>query len=185
MSQSQTTKPLPGALKTPSKGLARWETIRKVLTQLTAKLGFRLEIENADEAAQTGDGLRFKLRPGTLASDHPWKGVTRSGLTCLGGMVNSIEIGDTVVATGEGWCYLELNFTLDVEDGYVYSSALVSAYVRRGLTVPGDSGNTFYMGLFRVSSSGSITQSASRNIIVSACDDGSGTSSARLNVMQS
>lgn len=171
----------------PSQGLARWSTINKVLKELVGKLGFRLEIDGAEEMSQTGDGLYVKLgNQGTV--NHPWKGVIISGgLAVLGGYCNDIAVAGTTIGAGNGFAYLRVNFALDEEDGFVYTATLTGATLGSASSVPGDSpgSGTFYIPLFQYEGVRVISQSATRHMRVAACDDGSGDGKVLLNVLQS
>lgn len=170
----------------PTRGLATWSTVGRVLQDFARRFGIRLEIDGAEEAGQTPDGLYFKIRPGN-GSKTPWQGgISGSNIAVTGGYVNGIAVSSTVISGGTGVCWLQLSFDLDVEDQYVYSSELQSAIIQSGSSLPSDDGTsgTFYLPLFTFEGL-SIIQSASRYISVSACDDGSGEGRAAMLVHQS
>jgi len=183
---AENTKPKEARLMMPSKGLARWATIRATLQSLAKQVGFRLEIDGAESVEQTSDGLRFKLLPGG-GPDHPFKGVVKDGLlTILGGYANHILLDEVPIDEASGIAYITLTFTLDIEDGFVYSAILTDAELAYDTTLPADDGSSgiFYLALFTFDGT-AIIQSVTQNLRVKACDDGSGEGVAELYIIQS
>lgn len=176
MSLSQEAKQKDVKVVMPMSGLATWKTIGRVLKSLLAKMGYRLEIDGAESVEQTSDGLHFKLRPGTAEGDHPWRGIVESStLVCLGGLVNTIELDDELIAAGSGYCFVRTHWDLDIEHGYVFGAELVSAEIDTASSAPVDSPTTgmFHVILFTFDGS-LVIQNARRHLQLRVCDDNSG-----------
>jgi hypothetical protein len=186
---AENTKPKEIRLPMPKNGLAQWPTIAKVLKMLVEKLGFRLEIDGAESAEQTGDGLRFKLKPGEITGLHPFKGIPDgSDLICTGGFVNEFDLPDMEIDLGivsAGNAFVLLEFTVDIEDGYVYGATLDNAELAYFFELPENvpSAGQFYVPLFKFNGQ-TVSQSARRDIRVKLCDNGYGTGTPELYIIQ-
>lgn len=171
----------PGRLVTKT-GLAA------VLKQLAEGMGIRLEVDGAAWATQTGDGMALRIQPGGETVDHPWKGKYVSGtFSVLGGFVNSIEVPLTAVSGSSGFAFFKLTFALDVSDAFVHGGSLTDADLMFSSSVPSDDGavGEFHLVLFEYSGGAVVSQSATRHIQVRVCDDGTGTATGYLDIIQS
>lgn len=158
-----------------------------LIGQLAEQLGVRLQLDGADWVSELPDGMATKVRQSVQEADYPWKGRTISGdLWVLGGYVNDLEISSAEATLSNGIACLVLNFTLDVEDGFVYGGTLSSAAIDFFASKPPDDGSTgeFYIPLVTYDGTDVILQSARKHAIVGVCDNGAGTGTAVLNVIQ-
>lgn len=175
---------LPGQMRLVTK-----DQFLKVMRTVAAGFGVRLQVDGAQMAGQTADGAALRILPGGDTAAHPFKGERRSGsLWIRGGYVNTLEKDDVEIgasSTGVAWCKLE--FTLSTEFDFVFTAALTAATLEFGTTLPADDGTlaVFHLPLFTYASGFVAAQSVTQDLIVRACDNGSGTSTAELNVVQS
>ncbi len=194
MATSQTSEIQPGKkvrVRVPSGGmrLVSKALFLRVLAELVAGLGATLQVDGAQAASETADGAALKLLPGGGTAAHPFKGERRSGsLWIRGGYCNAIELDDEEIgASSTGVAWIKLEFTLGSEFDFVFTATLTAATLEHGTTLPTDDGTlaVFHLPLFTYASGLVTAQSVTQDLIVRACDDGSGTSTAALNVIQS
>lgn len=194
MATSQTSEIQPGKkvrVRVPSGGmrLVSKALFLRVLAELVAGLGATLQVDGAQAASETADGAALKLLPGGGTAAHPFKGERRNGVLWIrGGFVNALELDDEeidAVSTGHAWCRVE--FDLSVEFDFVFTAQLLSATLDHGPELPADDGRLgiFHVLLFSFTNGQVTSQSVTQHLVVRACDDGSGSGTAALSVIQS
>lgn len=170
----------------PTKGLAKWSTLGPLLEKLLLAQGLRISIDGAESATDGEGEVHFTLTPPTGAL-HPWKcSVVGGDLVMSGGSYNGTPVSGATL-TGTGWAWLAVEYSLTVEDDWVVAASLTSVTVDQGSTVPtndGDAGE-FYIALVQFDSGAVLSQAATNSISATVCDDGSGTGTAELNIIQS
>lgn len=192
MATSQPAELKPKAVRIELPGRMRLVTkdqFVKVMRAVAAAAGLRLQVDGAQSAAGTADGAALRLLPGGDTAAHPFKGERRDGsLWIRGGYVNTLEKADVNIgASSTGVAWVKLEFTLSTEFDFVFTATLAAATLEYGSALPADDGAlaVFHLPLFTYTSGFVTSQSVTQDLIVRACDNGAGTSTAELNVIQS
>lgn len=172
---------LPGGMRLMTKAL-----FLRVLREVLPQLGVRLQVDGAQMASTQPDGASLRLMPGADTVSHPFKGERRNGaLWVRGGFVNTVELEDAEVGNGTGYAWVRVEFDLSVEWQFVFTATLTLAVIDHGTSVPADDpvSGVFHVVLFQYASGRLVSQSVTANLVVRACDDGSGTGQAALNLI--
>lgn len=172
---------MPGGMRLVTKAL-----FLRVLREVLPQLGLRLQVDGAQMLSTQHNGAALRLLPGADSVAHPFKGERRNGaLWVRGGFVNALELEDAEVGNGSGYAWVRVEFDLSVEFQFVFTATLTAAVIDHGTSLPADNpvSGVFHIVLFEYASGRVVSQSVTANLVVRACDDGSGTGQAALNLI--